>query len=161
MPRPRSYRSALDVLFGGRSAALSRSTPRCASVLTSVSLVWWSRRALFLHATLAVLLPGFGTLAWWQTSRALDGNTLSWVYAFEWPFFAAYAVFMWWKILHETSDADSSDAEGVVSREPSRSTAAAPEPEIDAELDAYNRYLSSLHASDAARRGRTHRLTKG
>jgi hypothetical protein len=45
--------------------------------------------------------PGFGALAWWQVSRALGGNSLSWVYVFEWPFFGAYAVVLWWRIVHD------------------------------------------------------------
>ena len=119
--------------------------------------MWWSRRALLLHATLAVLLPAFGTLAWWQTSRALDGNGLSWVYAFEWPFFSAYAVFMWWKILHEPDDAT-----GHASRErPSTPATAAPKAEADPELDSYNRYLASLHAADRARGESSTGTTKG
>ncbi len=40
----------------------------------------------------------------WQLSRALAGNELSWAYVFEWPLFAAYAVYMWWRLLHESPE---------------------------------------------------------
>ncbi len=120
--------------------------------------VWWSRRALLLHATLAVLLPSFGALAWWQTSRALDGNSLSWVYAFEWPFFAAYACFMWWKILHEPLESAS---EATAPHAPSLGAQPAAHVEPDPELDAYNRYLAQLHAADAARGEHSNGTTKG
>ncbi len=54
-----------------------------------------------LHVALVVFVPGCVALTWWQVTRALGGNTLSWVYTVEWPIFAGYAVFMWWKLVHE------------------------------------------------------------
>jgi hypothetical protein len=63
--------------------------------------MWTSRRAVSLHVALIVFVPGCVALTWWQLSRALGGNTLSWVYTFEWPFFGAYAVSMWWKLVHD------------------------------------------------------------
>ena len=67
--------------------------------------VWFSRRALKLHAVMLIVIPGFAALCIWQIDRALGGNSLSWAYVFEWPLFAAYAVYMWWRILHEKPDA--------------------------------------------------------
>ena len=84
-------------------------------------------------------------LGWWQLDRALSGNTLSWVYTFEWPFFAAYAIFMWWKLLHEEPGS------GRVTRrrrDPSPEQARAD----DEKLAEYNRYLEDLRASDESRR---------
>ena len=71
--------------------------------------IWFTRRAIALHVTVLVVVPAFLALAWWQFDRASSGNELSWAYTFEWPIFAAYAVFMWWKLVHEwpTADADS------------------------------------------------------
>jgi hypothetical protein len=54
-----------------------------------------------LHLVVGLVVPGCLALAWWQVTRALSGNTLSWVYVFEWPIFAGYALFMWWKLMHE------------------------------------------------------------
>jgi len=65
--------------------------------------VWLSRRALKLHAVILIVVPGFLALCIWQITRALGGNTLSWAYVFEWPLFAAYAVYMWWRLVHESS----------------------------------------------------------
>ena len=62
---------------------------------------WLTPRALGLHATLVVVLPGFIVLGLWQLHRALGGNSLSWAYTFEWPIFAGYAIYMWWKLVHE------------------------------------------------------------
>jgi DNA-binding transcriptional regulator of glucitol operon len=61
-----------------------------------------TKRAVSLHLTLALVLPAFGALTWWQVRRAISGNTLSYVYSFEWPLFGAYAVYLWWKLVHET-----------------------------------------------------------
>ncbi len=85
---------------------------------------WWSRRAIGLHVTLAVVLPAFAGLFWWQVQRVRQGNTLSWAYVFEWPFFAGYAVYLWWHLVHDqpgpadadvarSLDAGRRDEEGV------------------------------------------------
>ena len=65
-----------------------------------------------LHVALVVFVPGCVALTWWQVARALGGNTLSWVYSVEWPIFAAYAVFMWWKLVHEDPVHEGSLNEG-------------------------------------------------
>src|SRR5436853_7176204 len=48
-----------------------------------------------------VLVPTMAGLTWWQASRALSGNALSYVYAFEWPILAGVVVYMWWDMLHD------------------------------------------------------------
>jgi type VI protein secretion system component VasK len=113
--------------------------------LSVVSVNWLSRRAVLLHVTVLLVVAVCLALGWWQLERALSGNTLSWVYTFEWPFFAGYALYMWWKLLHEGDDghlAESSD-----SQEPDERAS-----EEDEKLAEYNRYLADLHASDRARR---------
>ncbi len=87
---------------------------------------------------LILFVPGCVALTWWQGTRALDGNTLSWVYTFEWPIFAAYATYMWWKLVH--------DEPGPGARR------SAPPVEPDGDLDAYNRYLADLNASGRQKR---------
>ena len=37
-------------------------------------------------------------LGWVEYQRALDGNERAWVYTFEWPAFAAFTVYMYYKI---------------------------------------------------------------
>jgi hypothetical protein len=39
--------------------------------------------------------------AWWQVTRALGGNELSWFYVVEWPVFGGLAIAGWWHLLHE------------------------------------------------------------
>ena len=62
--------------------------------------VWLSPRALKLHAVILVVVPAFMALCVWQIYRAVDGNSLSWAYVFEWPLLGLFAVYMWWKLLH-------------------------------------------------------------
>ena len=100
---------------------------------------WWSPRAIRLHLTLVILLPGFILLGNWQLHRALTGNGLSWAYTIEWPLFALYAVVLWWKLLHED------DERG---RRPRKPRAEEDLKRERSELDAYNAYLASLNDSD-------------
>lgn len=58
-----------------------------------------------MHLTIAIVVPGFLALAWWQLNRALSGNSLSWAYVFEWPAFAGYAIYMWRRLTREASSA--------------------------------------------------------
>ena len=62
-----------------------------------------TRRCIGLHALVFVLVPAFLWAGWWQYHVALGGNDLSWVYTVEWPFFAVYAVYVWWKLIHDES----------------------------------------------------------
>ncbi len=63
-------------------------------------LTW---RCVGLHVLVLVLVPAFLLAGWWQYHVALGGNDLSWVYTVEWPFFAVYAVYIWWKLIHDES----------------------------------------------------------
>jgi hypothetical protein len=42
---------------------------------------------------------------WWQATRALAGNGLSWVYSIEWPIFGLIAIVAWWQLIHEDPEA--------------------------------------------------------
>jgi hypothetical protein len=127
--------------------------------------VWFSRRAIKLHVVILIVVPAFLALCLWQVSRALGGNSLSWAYVFEWPIFAAYAVYMWWRFVHEAADDASPPAAAVADpggrTDPANGDAATtpprPDPERereaekdDAELAAYNDYLSQLAERDKA-----------
>jgi hypothetical protein len=134
-----------------------------------VRSTWLSSRAVLLHITTILLVATMAGLTWWQASRALSGNTLSFVYAFEWPLLAGVVVYMWWDLLHERPDRGGHGRErssvastnGAVTRTngavaASTNGAAVPEasPAVtryrddeDEELAAYNRYLAELNAS--------------
>ena len=97
-----------------------------------------------LHLTLAILFFGFLALGWWQLHRALSGNGLSWAYTFEWPLFAGYAIYVWWRLLH-----DDRPIRHRVPRE------RAVEADAQAERDrvAYNAYLASVHDQSQKEQG--------
>ncbi len=82
---------------------------------------WFTAKAIRLHVSLVVVFPGCLALGWWQLNRALGGNTLSWVYTFEWPFFAGYAVYMWRRLLKEVL-AEQAVASGEESPTPGMET---------------------------------------
>ncbi|MFI6763009.1 hypothetical protein ACIBF5_28150 [Micromonospora sp. NPDC050417] len=125
------------------------------------TLAWVAR-----HVLTIVLVAGFLALGWWQISRAADGNTLSWAYAFEWPIFAGFVVFLWFREARHTLRPGNPDeptppaapvsAPGV--RRPVRSARTSarvlvPAEEVDPELSEYNHYLAWLNANPGARPG--------
>jgi hypothetical protein len=127
---------------------------------------WFSRRALGLHAVIIVIIPTFAALCDWQVHRALGGNQLSWAYVFEWPFFGGYAVYMWWRFVHEEAaepgalpaspsagaraggahHIDAAHTDGAHDGDNSARTDDAQQE--DAQLAAYNAYLAELAARD-------------
>jgi len=135
---------------------------RALGTLPLVESIWRRPRAVSAHVALALSEPGFAALTWWQVRRALTGNRLSWAYAFEWPIFGLYAVYLWWKIVH-AEEPDTLPAEDAPPAKP----AAAPAPRRqrrwgaagsaerlaaeERQLAAYNRYLASLAEEDARR----------
>jgi hypothetical protein len=62
---------------------------------------WFRRRALLYHLLVVTIAPACLWAAWWQVHRAAAGNTLSYLYAVEWPVFAVMAVVGWWQLIHE------------------------------------------------------------
>ncbi|HEX4163177.1 MAG TPA: hypothetical protein VHZ05_11800 [Acidimicrobiales bacterium] len=114
--------------------------------------VWLSPRALKLHAVILVVVPACLALCVWQINRALSGNSLSWAYVFEWPLFAAYAIYMWWRFVHEEPEpADAGTSEnGHVDRatQPQADPTDAKSAQAEAELAAYNDYLALLAERD-------------
>jgi hypothetical protein len=107
---------------------------------------------MVLHLVLLVLLPAFAGLTWWQLGRALDGNGLSWAYTFEWPIFGGYAIFMWWKLLHDTDRDSRAEARAAGPDRLDPASSARIDEEQDDELASYNDYLAALHAGDPRRR---------
>ncbi|WP_147304591.1 hypothetical protein [Thermasporomyces composti] len=52
-------------------------------------------------------------MAWWQLTR-FDSENGDWQnlgYSLEWPFFAAFAVYVWWKLLREPPASDEEEEE--------------------------------------------------
>lgn len=113
-----------------------------------MSPAWFSRRAILLHLTALVVVPGCLALGWWQLHRALSGNDLSWAYTVEWPFFACYGVYMWWKLVHEQQPRATEKGAAEVTKVIPGPVSEPEVAEEDEELAAYNRYLAELNAAD-------------
>jgi hypothetical protein len=116
-----------------------------------------------LHLAVLVLVPGCALAAWWQVTRAQDGNQLSYFYSVMWPGFGILVLYFWWMLIHtdyETvglkgmrrvqADTDSVDQDTTVPASPAPD---APRPEApvsgaaeDPELAAYNARLADLAA---------------
>jgi DNA-binding transcriptional regulator of glucitol operon len=109
---------------------------------------WLSRRAVSLHIAVLLFVPSCGIAAWWQITRATDGNGLSYLYAVEWPIFAILSCYFWWMLIH--TDYETVGLRGMRQkssvREPVPSTPAPPviDANIDPELAAYNERLAAL-----------------
>jgi DNA-binding transcriptional regulator of glucitol operon len=116
--------------------------------------VWLSPRALKLHAVILIVVPACMALCVWQIQRALNGNSLSWAYVFEWPLFAGYAIYMWWRFVHEKPEvadiAASENGYACAAPQPPADRPAATETQEAAELAAYNEYLARLAEKDRA-----------
>jgi len=114
---------------------------------------WLSRRAVSLHFAVLIFVPGCAVAAWWQITRAFDGNGLSYLYSVEWPIFAVLAVYFWWMLIH--TDYETVGLKGMLNKAapaaevpcPAASPAGVPAQladEADPELAAYNARLAQL-----------------
>ncbi len=110
---------------------------------------WLSRRAVALHLGVLLFVPGCGLAAWWQITRASDGNGLSYLYSVEWPIFAILATYFWWLLIH--TDYDEVGLKGMRNRAADAAPIVPIEPppvvdDSDPELAAYNARLAGLAA---------------
>ncbi len=65
---------------------------------------WTNVRSLTLHTLFAVIAGGCGIAAWWQITRAMQGNVLSYLYSIEWPAIAIVVGIGWWQLVHDTPE---------------------------------------------------------
>ena len=92
----------------GAPAGASADKPATGSLSAYAARVrtrWFSRRAVMFHLEVVIVATGCLAAGWWQATRALAGNGLSWVYTIEWPVFALIAVGGWWFLIHEDPEA--------------------------------------------------------
>ena len=121
----------------------------------------WTPAWIARHVLALLVVVGCLGLGWWQFSRASGGNSLSWGYTFEWPVFAGFFAFLWWREVQLTRNPPSAEkpeeeperlpgspvSVGRPVRVPVRGSAA----DDDPELSAYNDYLSWLAEHPGAR----------
>jgi hypothetical protein len=112
-----------------------------------------------LHAAAIVVVSGCAIAAWWQVNRAQDGNQLSFLYSVMWPVFGVLGLTFWWMLIHtdydtvglkgmrrQTQPAVPSEVPVPTAGAVQPGIAAAPGPEEDPELAAYNARLAELSA---------------
>ncbi|WP_446220782.1 hypothetical protein [Micromonospora sp. IBHARD004] len=130
----------------------------------------WTPAWIARHVAMVVLVVGFLGLGWWQVTRAASGNTLSFGYAIEWPVFAGFVVFVWWREVRHTlrgtrTERPTPAPSATAGSEPAAATAGVRRPVRvsrvpvpgdgvqDGDLAEYNRYLSWLNANPGAKPG--------
>ncbi|MGK5675152.1 hypothetical protein ACSNOB_20210 [Micromonospora sp. URMC 106] len=130
----------------------------------------WTPAWIARHVAMVVLVVGFLGLGWWQVSRAAAGNAISWGYAVEWPIFAGFVVFVWWREVRHALRGPEAPAEREPTAAGTRAADAPTRPVVrrpvrvarvpaaahggeDADLAAYNRYLQWLNDNPGAKPG--------
>lgn len=130
----------------------------------------WTPAWIARHVAMVVLVVGFLGLGWWQVSRAAAGNAISWGYAVEWPIFAGFVAFLWWREVRHTLRGPQAPADEPSAAAGSRPADAPARPVVrrpvrvarvpaaavdgeDADLTAYNRYLKWLTDNPGAKPG--------
>ena len=135
----------------------------------------WTPAWIARHVLALALVAGCLGLGWWQFHRAAGGNTLSWGYMFEWPVFAGFFAFLWFRevqLAHRRRSGGTvrpaeQDPAGPASERPAEAERRPGGPvtvgrpvrvavpvtptEDDPELAAYNHYLAWLAAHPSAR----------
>jgi hypothetical protein len=122
---------------------------------------------------MVLLVAAFLVLGWWQIGRARGGNALSFGYAVEWPAFAIFVVFVWYREIRNERRGPTEPVrivEPVLARRDREKTAVArggvapggvapaaggvagADAGDDAELEEYNRLLAWLAANPGSRR---------
>ena len=108
----------------------------------------FSPRALGIHAALVAWLLICGVCAWWQVGRAIQGNSISFFYAIEWPVFGIFGVLGWYALLNmekvsEHQERARREYEERMRDEAQAARRAAPVVE-DPVLAAYNDHLADI-----------------
>lgn len=88
------------------------------------------------------------TAAWWQVGRAVQGNSLSFLYSIEWPVFGVLGVLGWYAMLNvekvtEEQEKARRDYEASMRAQALAAREASPEVE-DPTLAQYNDHLAKL-----------------
>ena len=133
-----------------QSTAASSVTSGARSKVASVRSKYFTPRAFAVHVALVAWLTMCVLAAWWQVGRAVGGNSLSFLYAIEWPCFAVLGFFGWWALLHVEKPTEDEEVARRAYEERMRIEALAARAaesavvEEDPSLAAYNDHLAEL-----------------
>ena len=82
-----------------------------------------------------------------EIRRAVSGHYLAWVYVFEWPIFAAFGLYVWWRLVHQPHEEPSVDEPAAPAPPPPTPPPAADDPE----LAAWQEYVARLEDKEKGR----------
>ncbi|MHB8379947.1 MAG: hypothetical protein ACYDB2_08535 [Acidimicrobiales bacterium] len=109
---------------------------------------YFSRRALVLHLAVILWIAVAAMAGWWQVGRAVQGNSLSFLYSIEWPVIAVLGVLGWYALLNIEKVTEAQETERIEYEESMRAQAraarASAHEEEDPGLAAYNDHLAKL-----------------
>lgn len=111
-----------------------------------MSSKWLNPRALLLHVTLVGWLGGCTAAAYWQVTRAAEGNALSYLYAIEWPVFGIAGIVGWYALINieKVTEAQEQARREYEDKMRAEAIQARREAEESPELAAYNDHLATL-----------------
>lgn len=98
-----------------------------------------------MHVAFVSIAAGCLTAGWWQVHRAMQGNTLSYLYSVEWPAFVVVAGIGWWQMVHDTP-------EDIASRRRFHEQMRAASAEVVARTLPRSAFAISVESRDAGRR---------
>jgi len=108
---------------------------------------YFSRRAFGLHFALILWIALCVSASYWQVGRALEGNSLSYLYSFEWPCFGVAGVLGWFAMINLEKVTEEQEKERNEYEDNMRAQALAARivsEEEDPALAAYNDHLAKL-----------------
>ena len=108
---------------------------------------YFSLRAIGLHLSLIVWILVCALAAWWQVGRAVQGNSLSYLYAIEWPVIGVLGILGWYSMLNMEKVGEHKERARREYEEKMRADALAARRAAEVEdptLAAYNDHLATL-----------------
>jgi DNA-binding transcriptional regulator of glucitol operon len=111
-----------------------------------------TRHWVWLHVAVAVTVPVFLGLGWWQVERAGAGNARSYGYAVEWPSLAAIVIFLYVRAIRMELRNEKAAMQlpqsidvSIFTDQPGAILVDDEHDDDDPELAAYNEYLRELN----------------
>lgn len=116
---------------------------------------YFSPRAIMLHVLVIAWVVMSAVAAWWQVGRAIQGNSLSYLYSIEWPVIGVLGVLGWYALLNMEKVTEHQEKARREYEENMRAQAQAARDaaaeDADPTLRAYNDHLAQLGAKSKKR----------